>query len=131
MNSKNLLYSTRNYIQHLVITYNGKASEKENMYIYMCVCVYLHTLIIYIIHLYIFKYIYIKNWIALLYTWNIVNQLYILQWKISNNNYKLFKNIHCVKNWAGCVVVSEAIGKPFSQSNWNCPHLSPWSWGSA
>ena len=29
-----LLYSTRSYIQHLVITYNGKESEKEYVYIY-------------------------------------------------------------------------------------------------
>ena len=27
--NKDLLYSTGNYIQYLVITYNGKASEKE------------------------------------------------------------------------------------------------------
>ena len=31
--NKVLLYSTGNYIQYLVITYNGKESEKEYMYI--------------------------------------------------------------------------------------------------
>ena len=34
-----LLYSTGNYSQYLIIIYNGKESEKE----YMCVCVYTHT----------------------------------------------------------------------------------------
>ena len=33
MNNKDLLYSTGNYIQYLVITYNGKASEKEHIHI--------------------------------------------------------------------------------------------------
>jgi len=35
--NKDLLYSTGNYIQCLVITYNGKESEKKkkNIYIYM------------------------------------------------------------------------------------------------
>ena len=33
INNKVLLYSTRNYIQYLVITYNGKESEKEHIYI--------------------------------------------------------------------------------------------------
>ena len=42
MNNKDLLYSTGNYIQYLVITYNGKECEKEHMhiptyiYIYRC-----------------------------------------------------------------------------------------------
>ena len=31
LNSKDLLYSAGNYIQYLVITYNGKESEKECM----------------------------------------------------------------------------------------------------
>ena len=31
---KDLLYSTGNYTQYLVITYNGKESEKEFIYIY-------------------------------------------------------------------------------------------------
>ena len=30
-----LLYSTGNYIQHFVITYKGKESEKEYMYMYV------------------------------------------------------------------------------------------------
>ena len=30
--NKNLLYSTDNYTQYLVITYNGKESEKVYMY---------------------------------------------------------------------------------------------------
>ena len=34
INNKDLLYSTGNYIQYLVITYNGKESKK-NIYIYM------------------------------------------------------------------------------------------------
>ena len=38
ISNKDLLYSTGNYTQYLVITYNGKESEKEkNVYI----CVYL------------------------------------------------------------------------------------------
>ena len=56
MNSKNLLCSTGNYIQHLRITYNRKESEKENMYLYICIWMYMYTLIIYIlIHLYIYE----------------------------------------------------------------------------
>ena len=35
INNKDLLYSTGNYIQYLVINYNGKESEKEWIYIYM------------------------------------------------------------------------------------------------
>ena len=48
--SKDLLHSTGNYIQYLIITYNGKYSEK-NIY-YICITE------------------------SLLYTRNIVNQLY-------------------------------------------------------
>ena len=33
--NKDLLYSIGNYIQYLVITYNGKESEKEYIYIYI------------------------------------------------------------------------------------------------
>ena len=33
-NQQDLLYSTGNYIQYLVITYNGKESEKEFIYTY-------------------------------------------------------------------------------------------------
>ena len=35
INKKDLWYSTGNYIQYLVITYNGKESEKEYIYIYI------------------------------------------------------------------------------------------------
>ena len=35
INNKVLLYSTRNYIQYLVINHNGKEYEKE--YIYKCI----------------------------------------------------------------------------------------------
>ena len=35
---RNLLYSTRNYIQYLIITYSGKESKTE--YVCVCVCVY-------------------------------------------------------------------------------------------
>ena len=31
INNKDLLYNTENYIQHLVITYNGKDSEKVHV----------------------------------------------------------------------------------------------------
>ena len=37
INNKDLQYSTRNYIQYLIVTYNGKGPEKEkkkNIYIY-------------------------------------------------------------------------------------------------
>ena len=37
VNNQDLLYSTENYSQHLVKTYNGKEPEKE--YMYVCVCV--------------------------------------------------------------------------------------------
>ena len=49
INSKALLYSTGNYIQHPVINHNGKGYKKEYLYIlyiyiiYMCIymCVYI------------------------------------------------------------------------------------------
>ena len=34
--NKDLLYSTGNYTQHFVITYNGKESETGYIYIYVC-----------------------------------------------------------------------------------------------
>ena len=37
INNKVLLYSTGNYIQYPVINHNGKAYEKKNIYIYMCI----------------------------------------------------------------------------------------------
>ena len=38
-NDKGLLYSTGNYTQHPVITYNGKQSEKE-LSLYICMHTY-------------------------------------------------------------------------------------------
>ena len=38
-NNKDLLYSTGNYTQHLVMTYNGKEYEKECVCV--CVCIYI------------------------------------------------------------------------------------------
>ena len=35
INNKDLVYSSGNYFQYLVIPYNGKESEKECIYIYM------------------------------------------------------------------------------------------------
>ena len=40
VNNKDLLYSTGNYTQYLVITYNGKESEKECIYVYIFICIY-------------------------------------------------------------------------------------------
>ena len=34
-NNKDPLYSTGNYIQNLIINYNGKESEKEQIYVHM------------------------------------------------------------------------------------------------
>ena len=36
-----LLYSTGNYAQYLVITYNGKESEKNFTYIYIYIYIYI------------------------------------------------------------------------------------------
>ena len=68
INNEDSLYSTGNYTQYLVITYNGKESEKE--YIYVCIYIYIYSLYIYIQNIY--------NWIyiTLQYTWNIINQLF-------------------------------------------------------
>ena len=43
INNKDLLYSTGNYTQNLIIIYNGKESGK-NAYvcIYICACVYVY-----------------------------------------------------------------------------------------
>ena len=35
LNNKELLYSTRNYTQYLVINYNGKEPDKEYIYVYI------------------------------------------------------------------------------------------------
>ena len=47
-----IVYSTGNYTQYLVISYNGRNYKKKNIYIYT----HTHT--------------YIYNWITLLYNWN-------------------------------------------------------------
>ena len=39
MNNKDLLYSAGNHIQNLIISYNGKESEKECVCVCVCVCV--------------------------------------------------------------------------------------------
>ena len=43
INNKVLLYSTGNYIQYLVITYNEKESEKEYTYTHMHCIALLYT----------------------------------------------------------------------------------------
>ena len=35
--NKDLLYNTGNYTQYLVVTYNGKESKKEYIYIYITI----------------------------------------------------------------------------------------------
>ena len=40
MNYNDLVYSTGNYMQYLIITYNGKESKKEH--IYVCVYIYIY-----------------------------------------------------------------------------------------
>ena len=78
--NKDLLHSPGNYTQYFVITYKGKESEK-NRYIFMC------------------------NWITLLYTWNehnIINQLYFnknkneksWKWKSKNKTKRQEINAH-------------------------------------
>ena len=52
---QDLLYSTGNYIQCLVITYNGKESGKE----YLSLSIYIYR-----------ERIYTYNWITLFYTWS-------------------------------------------------------------
>ena len=46
INDRDLLYTVGNYIQYLVVAYNGGESEKEYMYvcvaIYICVCIYIY-----------------------------------------------------------------------------------------
>ena len=39
-NTKDLLYSTVNYIQYLIITYDGKESGGVDTYIYTHTCMY-------------------------------------------------------------------------------------------
>ena len=58
VSDKNLLYSTGNSIQYLVIIYNGKRSEKE--YVLICMYIDMHLPIsLYIINAYISLYIYL------------------------------------------------------------------------
>ena len=40
MTNKDLLYRTGNYTQYLIITCNGKESDKQHIYICLYVCVY-------------------------------------------------------------------------------------------
>ena len=37
LNNKAVLYSTGNYTQYSIITYNGKESEKEHICMYVCI----------------------------------------------------------------------------------------------
>ena len=53
INNKDLLYSTGNYIQYFVITYNGKESEKEYTYIQFFIYIYIY------IYKFIYTFIYI------------------------------------------------------------------------
>ena len=39
INNMDLLYSTGNYIQYLVINYNGKEFFKKDIDIYICICI--------------------------------------------------------------------------------------------
>ena len=41
INNEDLLYSTGNYTQYLVITYKGKESEKEDKYVKLNVLKYI------------------------------------------------------------------------------------------
>ena len=43
IDNKDLLYSIGNYTQYLVITYNGKESEREYIHAYMYVYIYIYT----------------------------------------------------------------------------------------
>ena len=43
VNNKDLLHSTGNYSHHLVITYNGKESEKEYIYVHTHIHIYEKT----------------------------------------------------------------------------------------
>lgn len=54
--SKDLLCITRSYVQYPVIVYNGKESEKEDIYVHM--------------YAYIRRHMYLYNRITLLYTRN-------------------------------------------------------------
>jgi len=49
INNKDVLYSTGNYIQYLIRTYNEKGSEKEHIYIhthtYICICMCVYNYI--------------------------------------------------------------------------------------
>ena len=51
------MYSTEYYTQYLVMTYNGNESNKEYTYI-------------------TYVYIYMYNWLTLLYYWNLHNIIY-------------------------------------------------------
>lgn len=48
VNNKDLLHSTVNYVQYLVITYSGKESEKQYTY-------YTYICIIYITYIYMYN----------------------------------------------------------------------------
>ena len=42
INNKYLLYSTGNYIQYLVISYNGRESVKENIHTHTYIYIYIY-----------------------------------------------------------------------------------------
>ena len=55
INNKDLLCSTGNYIQCLVTNHNGKESEKEYLFTYMCV--YIFTYLVTYICIYVYLYV--------------------------------------------------------------------------
>ena len=68
--NRSLLYSTRNYVWYLIITYNDK-NLKKNLYIY----IYIHTHTHIYTHTHTHIYIYTHTHIYILYTRNNVSQL--------------------------------------------------------
>ena len=106
MTNKDLLYSTGNYTQYLIITYKGKEFEEEYAY----------------------------NWITLLYSWkqgNIENQLYFnfkeRLWKFI---FPYIEECDAVGSWDTCSNphIQEASGgqasgshTPLTQSTWCSP----------
>ena len=78
INKQGPTYSTGNYVQYYVITYNGK-NLKNNIYIYIHIYSYMYTCVCICVCIYIYI------WITLLYTWNIVKQVYLKN-EICKNN---------------------------------------------
>ena len=86
INNKDLLCSTGNYTQYFVITYEGKES-KEELYIYIYICMYVYICIYICMYIYVCIYIYVTD--SFCCTMKLTQQIYLnlKKKKFKSKNY--------------------------------------------